>query len=150
VEVKGVKRIICVGNQFIREDSLGPRVYAQLSRESLPVDIELYDGGLSGLDLLPLVEGAKRVIFIDNLSNKKPGKIIHLTTLSSMIEASGEHYDHAAGLSYLLRVLPEVIDTQLPELHMLGLLGEATQTQVKEIATEALKLARENNVIAKT
>jgi hypothetical protein len=47
-------------------------------------------------------------------------------------------------------VLPEVINTQLPELHLIVLQCVATKAQVKKIAKEALELARENNKNAKT
>ena len=47
-----MKRIICVGNRHSAADAAGPLVYERLARMERPLDIEVIDGALAGLDLL--------------------------------------------------------------------------------------------------
>ncbi len=63
-----MKRIICIGNRFVEEDSAGYQVFQELSLKPLPEDVELIDGGLAGLDLLRFIEGAEEVVFVDSIS----------------------------------------------------------------------------------
>lgn len=57
-----MRRIICLGNEYIRQDSAGLEVARKLALMSLPEDVEVVEGGLAGLDLLSLVENSERFI----------------------------------------------------------------------------------------
>ena len=52
-------------------------------------------------------------------------------------------FDHAAGLAYLLRVLPQVLDGQLPEVLLVGIQGEPNDSAVETAAELSLSLAVE-------
>ena len=60
-----MNRIICLGNPFVESDSLGPRVFAELSARGLPPGVELIDGGLAGLNLLRFLDDCQRVVLAD-------------------------------------------------------------------------------------
>ena len=58
--------VIGLGNTLMGDDGLGVAVLTRLEREwSVPAEVDLIDGGTAGMSLLPLVEGAARVLFID-------------------------------------------------------------------------------------
>lgn len=65
--------VLGLGNPLMGDDGLGPAVIARLSAEwSFPDDVSLVDGGTAGLRLLPLIEGATRVLFVDAIDANRP------------------------------------------------------------------------------
>jgi hydrogenase maturation protease len=136
------KRIICVGNRYRPEDSAGPLVYDQLMSGRLPGDIDVIDGGLAGLNLLRFMNGVDRVVFIDAVNGfgRPSGDVIILD-----VEDASRHADtifgHGAGLSYFLRVLPEVHDGKLPEIFVVGIEGITDPDNILKAAKMSLKIA---------
>jgi hydrogenase maturation protease len=58
--------VIGLGNPLMGDDGLGLAVLERLRDEwEVPVAVELVDGGTWGMNLLPLIEAAARVILID-------------------------------------------------------------------------------------
>jgi hydrogenase maturation protease len=58
--------VIGLGNPLMGDDGFGLAVLAELrERWPVPDDVELVDGGTWGIRLLPLLTGAKRVLFLD-------------------------------------------------------------------------------------
>jgi len=135
------KRIICVGNRYRPDDSAGPLVYDQLVSNGLPEDIEVIDGGLAGLNLLRFTHGADRVVFIDAVNGFKPsGGVIVLDAKDASRHADAV-FGHNAGLSYCLRVLPEVHDGKLPEIFVVGIEGTTNPEKILRAAEMGLKIA---------
>jgi hydrogenase maturation protease len=136
-----MRRIICVGNRYRVGDDAGPRVYDHLSQRPLPPGVELYDGGLGGLNLLGLVETAGRAVFVDNVRGfGAPGEVLVLGA-ADLPDDPGQAFDHASGLGYLLRVLPRVCPGPLPEVSIVGIEGEADAESVERAAALALEQA---------
>jgi len=136
-------RIICVGNRYASGDDTGPRVFDFLARKPPPEDVEIIDGGLSGLNLLGLVEDAKRVIFVDSISGfGRQGEVVVMDGMEAGSETS-MNYGHSGGLSYLLRVLPEVIKDELPEVLLVGVEGLADDQTIACAADTCMRLIME-------
>jgi hydrogenase maturation protease len=58
--------VIGLGNPLMGDDGLGLAALERLRRDwEIPPDVELVDGGTWGLTLLPVIEEARRVLFID-------------------------------------------------------------------------------------
>jgi hydrogenase maturation protease len=58
--------VIGVGNPLMGDDGLGLAVLDRLRAEwHLPDDVDLVDGGTWGMNLLPVIEDAERVLLID-------------------------------------------------------------------------------------
>lgn len=58
--------VIGLGNPLMGDDGLGLAALARLSeRYELPPGVELVDGGTWGMNLLPLIEDAGRVLLLD-------------------------------------------------------------------------------------
>ena len=136
--------IICIGNRFIAEDAAGLEVFEILqARRPLPVGIDLVEGGLVGLNLLPFLEQGGRVVFIDTVKGfTKEGEII-LLSHQEILQASGQfHHDHGAGLPYLLTVFPKVCDGEPPEeIVLLGLEGKCGAKTLKKAAQMSIAIA---------
>jgi hydrogenase maturation protease len=64
----GLIKIIGFGNIFMADDGIGVRVIEELQQQQVFKDnenIELIDGGTSGIDLVFMLKGADRAIIID-------------------------------------------------------------------------------------
>ncbi|MEW5721574.1 MAG: hydrogenase maturation protease [Thermodesulfobacteriota bacterium] len=137
-----MKRIICLGNRYVPDDAAGPLVYDRLVSSSLPPDLEVVDGGLGGLNLLHFLEDVERVVFVDRVSGfGRPQETILLegTEVAALAEGS---YDHAAGLPYLLRVMPKVCGNPAGQVLVVGVEGRLEGQAADKIASLALRLAR--------
>lgn len=136
-------RIICVGNRHVRGDDFGPRVYDCLAAQALPAAVDIVDGGLAGLDLLPYLEDCRRVVFVDAVAGfAAPGGLVLLGGEEIARQCTGG-FDHAAGLPYLLRVMPAVLDSPPPAVSVIGHEGAAGAGTVRAAAQLALRIATE-------
>jgi hydrogenase maturation protease len=138
------KVIICIGNRFVAHDAAGPAVYDRLLHiKPLPEGVEIIDGGMSGLNLLPLLEQGGRVVFVDAVSGfGTPGQIVLLTQQEIVNTVTSSSFDHSAGLTYLLTVLPRVCEGEMPEeIVLVGLEGEYSPQVVEQAARLCLDVA---------
>ena len=138
-------RIICVGNRLAPGDDAGPRVFDRLAQTPLPPGVEAIEGGLMGLDMLGLMEGAERIIFVDAVAGFAPGGGVKVM---DALETGGElsaGYGHGGGLSFLLRVLPAVWEGVPPEVLLVGIERPADEQSVARAADVCLGLAGKGN-----
>lgn len=135
------RRIICIGNRFVESDAVGPRVYDCLARREMPKAVSLIDGGLMGLDLLRCVDGARRVVFVDALTGFAPPGQPVVLDCSTAVEERPAEYGHDGGLEYLLRALPTVCESALPEIVLVGAEPPAAPDVVEQLADMALSIA---------
>ncbi len=136
--------IICIGNRFIEHDCAGLDVHEWLQRQnSLPTDIELVEGGMGGLNLLPYLERGGRVVFVDSVQGYgSPGEIVVLDRQQITAPRGPVHYDHGAGLDYLLAVLPEVCEGEMArEIYLVGLEIPSSDEAIEQAAGLSLRLA---------
>ncbi len=136
--------IICIGNRFVAGDAVGAQVFDRLlEMPSLPAEVKIVEGGTAGLNLLPLLEEGGRVVFVDAVSGfTKPGEIVLLETREIVSTLDTAHFDHEAGLAYLLAVLPKVCDGDMPEeIVLVGLEGECTAQMIDQAARMSITIA---------
>lgn len=137
-------RILCIGNRFVGEDDFGPRVYDTLAGMECPVDVEIIDGGLAGLNLLRYLEDGRQVIFVDAVSGFAPiGELTVIDGDTVARQATGS-FGHDAGLPFLLHILPAVVDNPPPRLRLVGCEGRSSNDVVLDAALLSLQLARED------
>lgn len=136
-------RIICIGNRFIAGDSVGPRIYECLQEMNVPAGVEVIEGGLAGLSLLPFLEQGGRVVFVDAVAGfALPGTVVVLDQQDVIASLDDGRYSHAAGLPYLLSVLPRVCDGRLPEeIVLVGVEGAVDASRIREAAELSLFIA---------
>jgi len=133
-------RIICVGSRFVTEDSSGPKVYDYLMNKELPDEISVIDGGLAGLNLLGLVEGAKRVVFVDSVEGfSSPGDVVVIDISDAALKADTT-FGHNSGLAYLLKVIPVIMNSQIPEIYLIGIEGKPDKSLIHKAADMSLKI----------
>jgi hydrogenase maturation protease len=136
-------RILCIGNRFVGEDNFGPRVYDTLAGMEYPDEVEIVDGGLAGLNLLRYLEDGRQVIFVDAVSGFAPIGEITVIDGDTVARQSTGGFGHEAGLPFLLRVLPAVVDNPPPRIRLVGCEGGASDSAVLDAARLSLQLALE-------
>lgn len=138
-----MKRIICVGNRFVGNDDAGVRVFDRLACTKLPEGIEVIDGGIAGLNLLGLIDGAERVVFVDAVSGFFPSGGVLVLTAADIPSPLSAAFDHAAGIPYLFSIIPHVCDVQVPDLYVVGIEGSADEAVIDEAARISVRVAEE-------
>ncbi len=138
-----MKRIICIGNRLFAPDATGPLVYDILTESGPPAEVEIVDGGLAGLDLLPLLGNGDRVVFVDaawGLADE-PGVVV-VDEARLLAASDPAPYGHGAGLPFLLRMRRQIFpDAALPEVLLVGIEGEADPGALREAAAVAVRVA---------
>ena len=76
----GPTLVVGLGNPLMTDDGIGLAALARLDSEwELPEGVELVDGGIWGLRLLPEIEDAGRLLLIDAIDvDRKAGEVIVL------------------------------------------------------------------------
>lgn len=107
--------VIGLGNPLMGDDGLGLAVLARLRDEwDLPPEVELVDGGTWGMNLLPTIEDAGRLLLLDAVNtNSAPGTgvVIERTRipryLATKISPHQVDLRDVLGLAELRGTLPE-------------------------------------------
>lgn len=141
-----MNRIFCIGNRLIAEDRAGPAVYDELAAMRLPAGTEVVEAGLAGADLVWLTEGCQRVVFVDQLRGwAAPGAVVRVDP-EEVAAGAEPTYGHAAGLAWLLRILPAVADRPPGTIHVVGLEAPVSPTGIRRAAELAVALAATEGV----
>ncbi len=135
-----MKRIICIGNQFLRGDDFGSRVYLQLARRSLPEDVQVIDGGIAGLDLLSFFDECEELIFVDNLGKDLPPEEVIDLEGNDLITDEFE-YSHASGLGYLIQADRAIRKDSQPHIILIGAGAQASEQAVNYAVDRCIQLA---------
>ncbi len=72
--------ILGVGNSIQMDDGIGVHVLEELKKISLPGNVELFDGGTAGFDLINVVSERKKVVVIDAVNGGEPPGTIYRFT----------------------------------------------------------------------
>lgn len=74
-------KVVGVGNLLLSDEGVGIHVVKQLMGMALPPEVEVIDGGVSGLGLMGTLVGADRLIVIDAVrAGEAPGSIYRFGT----------------------------------------------------------------------
>lgn len=72
--------ILGIGNILLKDEGIGVHVANKLIGMPLPPDVEVMDGGTTGMDLLYCIEGRSKVIVIDTVkAGEPPGTMYRFT-----------------------------------------------------------------------
>ena len=108
--------VLGLGNILLRDEGVGVRVVERLLEQyEFPEEVRVMDGGTLGLDLLPYVEVASRLLVIDAVqAGKPPGTLVRMEgdEIPVFLDAS-KVSPHQEGLQDLLAVA--LLKGYLPE-----------------------------------
>jgi hydrogenase maturation protease len=134
-----MNRIICIGNRFIQGDDFGPRVYSQLRERAFPDFVQVIDGGIMGLNLLRVFDECERLVFVDSLTGGDSTGEVQVFE-GAALWSDETSYSHTSGLGYLLQADLAIRGHSLPQIFLVGVDGQASDTTVAQAADRCAKL----------
>ena len=98
--------VLGLGNILLGDEGVGIRVVERLqARYDLPDEVQVLDGGTLGLDLLPYVEDADRLMVVDALElGAEPGTVARLEGQEVPAFLGVKVSPHQVGLADLMAV----------------------------------------------
>jgi hydrogenase maturation protease len=120
-------RILCLGNELVRDDGAGIRIGRILQGLPLPPDVQVELRPQLGFDLLDVVAGADRVILVDAMSTgRPPGTCVTLAGQAIERYSAGASLSHSMSIAELM-ALARKLAPERPEatLHFVGVEGVA-------------------------
>lgn len=142
--------VLGLGNILLGDEGVGVRVVEYLQeRYDFPEEVKVMDGGTLGLDLLPYLEDAERLIVVDAVQARKaPGTLLRLagSEIPVFLDAS-KVSAHQEGLEDLLAVaalkgyLPEEVILWGAQIESMGVsldLSSPVAAQVPVLAGKVL------------
>ena len=98
--------VLGIGNLVMTDDGIGVRVVQLIEeRYRFPAEVTVLDGGTLGLDLLPRIEEAQRLIIVDAVeTGAPPGTLVRLTGEEIPLALETKLSPHQMGLKDLLAV----------------------------------------------
>ena len=143
--------VLGLGNILLGDEGVGVRVIERLLEQvEFPEEVQVLDGGTLGLDLLPYLEGAARLLVVDAAQARKPaGTLVRLTgrEIPIFLDVS-KVSPHQEGLQDLLAVaalkgyLPEELVFLGVQVGSLGVsleLSPAVAAQVNPMVERVLE-----------
>lgn len=99
--------VLGLGNILLSDEGVGVRAVEELARQDpLPPDVEVLDGGTSGMDLLDQIAGRAHLIVIDAVrTGRPPASVVRLAGEEVPAFFSSRLSPHQLGLSDVLAVL---------------------------------------------
>ena len=96
--------VLGIGNILLRDEGLGVRALERLTQDyGVPSTIQVVDGGVMGLDLLPYLEDLSTLLVIDAVqTGQPPGTLIRLEGDAIPAALALKMSMHQAGLQELL------------------------------------------------
>ncbi len=146
--------VLGLGNILLRDEGVGVRVVEHLlGRYDFPEEVRVMDGGTLGLDLLPVVEDALRLVVVDAVQTRKPpGTLLRLTGAEipvfldvSKISLHQEGLQDLLALAALRGSLPEEVIFWGVQIDSLGVgleLSPSVAVQAPVLAEKVLEELR--------
>lgn len=75
----GTVTVLGVGNPIMGDDGAGLELLAGLERMRPDPSVTYVDGGTGGMELVPVVQDASRLLILDAVTGAAPGQTVHLT-----------------------------------------------------------------------
>jgi len=118
--------VLGLGNILLQDEGLGVRAVERLTaRYELPPEVQVMDGGVKGLDLLPYLEGVSHLLITDAVQTGQPaGSLVRLEGEAIPAALSLKMSMHQVGLQELLALAS--FQGTLPERVVLWGLEPAT------------------------
>ncbi|MHB9093703.1 MAG: HyaD/HybD family hydrogenase maturation endopeptidase [Eubacteriales bacterium] len=87
--------ILGVGNVLLKDEGIGVHVIGAMERIPLPDNVKLVNGGVSGIDLLEVIEEADKLIIVDAIdAGDRPGTVFRFNA----DEVKGQLREHKTSL----------------------------------------------------
>jgi hydrogenase maturation protease len=133
--------LIGLGNMLMRDEGVGIHAVNYIGKNfTIPLDLQIIDGGTSGLDLLPFIEDRDCVIFVDAVNfNREPGYIDVLTNEQIPALFGVKDSLHHMGLMDVLAAA-QLLERLPREMCLIGIQPQSIETGLELTETITAKL----------
>ena len=120
-------RILCLGNELVRDDGVGIRIGRVLMELPLPAELRVELAPHLGFDLLDVVAAADHVVLVDAMSTgRKPGTCMTLEGRAIERYSAGASLSHSISIAELMELAHRLAPERAPAtLHFVGVEGIA-------------------------
>ena len=126
--------VVCLGNPWHGDDGFGRHVYRRLrGRDDLPPAVALFDAGIAGLDVLPLLDGCAKAVIVDAVRVGAPVGTLHRLAPGDLEPPGGELSLHELGLAGLLAAL-SAVSSHPPDVVVIGAQVGSVQAFTEELS----------------
>ena len=134
--------VLGMGNLLLEDEGLGVRALEVLQqRYEIPPDVELLDGGTTGMGLLDDISGREHLIVLDAVqTGDPPGTLVRLAGDDVPVYFSMRISPHQLGLSDVLATL-ELSGEKPAEVVVLGLVPQSLEMSLELSGLIAEQLA---------
>ena len=135
--------VLGLGNLLMQDEGVGVHfVKHLLAGYQFDPEIEVVDGGTSGLDLLPFFRPGAKMLMVDAMSfDQPPGSIGRVENDDILARLNTKMSVHHLGLSDLLSVM-KLVDRQPDEIVLLGVQPASLELEVELSATVAAAMPK--------
>lgn len=126
--------VMGIGNYLMGDEGVGVHLAQKLSALSLPLNVDVVDGGTGGFHLLEYFESYERIILIDATLDGKPAGTIRLIKPRFASDFPAAMSTHDIGLKDMVSSL-QLMGKQ-PDIHLFVVSIETIQQQGIELTKE--------------
>ena len=126
--------VLGIGNILMKDEGIGVHVVNRIleTGKRIPDNVEFLDGGTAGYDLVPYMQGRKRIIIVDALAtDDAPGSIYRFKPEEG-IEKERGYSMHEVGILQVVRALR--MTGENPEIEIIGIVPEDISTMEMELS----------------
>ena len=133
-------RILCLGNELVRDDGAGIHIGRILMGLPLPAGVHVELAYHLGFDLLDVVASADRIVLVDAMSTgRPPGTCVTLDGQAIERYGAGASASHTIGIAELMALARKLApERPAATLHFVGVEGIAFSEYGAEISREVL------------
>ncbi|HOP65160.1 MAG TPA: hydrogenase maturation protease [Spirochaetota bacterium] len=116
--------ILGIGNILHKDDGIGVHIINEISStvSGLPEDVEVFDGGTFGYDLLPVMSGRKKIVVVDALKiDDEPGALYRFPA-KHLTDNNNKFSLHDVGIKKIIDML--MLTGESPEIEIVGIVPE--------------------------
>jgi hydrogenase maturation protease len=131
-------RILCIGNELVRDDGVGIRIGRILAALPLPDGVSVELAPQLGFDLLDAVSSADRIVLVDAMSTGRPvGTCVTMDGQAIERYSAGASASHTIGIAELMKLAQQLAPQRPPAtLHFVGVEGIAFGEYGTELSPE--------------
>ena len=118
--------VLGVGNPIMADDGVGLVLLAAVSEARPDPRIEYVDGGTGGMELIPVVQDAERLLVLDAVAGAEPGTVEHLTGDQLPRLLSSKLSPHQVGLLDVLSAA-RLLGQEPSEIEVVGVTPERVE-----------------------
>lgn len=120
-------RILCLGNELVKDDGVGIRIGRILLGLPLPAEVRVELTPQLGYGLLDAISGAECLVLVDAMSTgRKPGTCMVMEGRAIERYSAGTAVSHTTGIAELMALAERFAANPIPQkLHFVGVEGRA-------------------------